>query len=87
MLIYKGGLLIDYIDSSYERTLPALLSTNGIAEGTPLSAGYLFIATANNKQQKYIYSGVELGYGDWIMVSSNCYSQDIASSDVVVLNS
>ena len=85
-LIYKGILDIDYIDSSYEHTLPALLSVNGISADTPLSAGYFFVANAIEKSKRYEYDGVELGYGDWIMLSSNCYSHEITSSDIVILN-
>lgn len=42
-VVYKQALSIDYIDSLYDYTLPALLSVNGIPSDSALSVGYFYI--------------------------------------------
>ena len=87
-VVYRQALSIDYIGQSYEHTLPALLSVNGIANNEPLSIGYFYVTQTRleNRICCFIYDNVKLTHGDWLIIKENCYAGTITSNDIDVVD-
>lgn len=87
-LVYKGSLSIDLFATTSEFPLSSLFWSNGIAADASLSTGWLFIAQTqpNNKENHYVYGGVTLEHGDWLIVKHDSIVSNITSADVDVFD-